>query len=71
MKVAEQKARYLLTLRSTTELVGDFEATEKVNDPSIYMVRGWLMDELESRDAEAFEAWIDSDKESPGTFYIK
>lgn len=71
MTVAEQKARYLLTLRSTTELVGDFEATEKVNDPSIYMVRGWLMDELESRDAEAFEAWIDSDKESPRTFYIK
>lgn len=71
MTVAEQKARYLLTLRSTTELVGDFEATEKVNDPSIYMVRGWLMDELESRDAEAFESWIDSDKESPRTFYIK
>ena len=70
MTVAEQKARYLLTLRTTEQLIGDFEATETVNDSAIYMVRGWLMDELESRNAQAFEAWIDSDEVSPRKFYM-
>ena len=55
MTVAEQKARYLLTLRTTPELVADFEATETVNDSAIYMVRGWLMDELENRNSTTFE----------------
>ena len=25
------------------------------------VVRGWLMDELEARDPEGFEAWMDSE----------
>ena len=27
----------------------------------VYMVRGWIMAELEARDPEAFDAWLDSD----------
>ena len=70
MTVAEQKARYLLTLRTIPELVADFEATETVNDSAIYMVRGWLMDELENRNSTAFENWIESNEESPRKFYL-
>lgn len=32
-------------------------------------VRGWLLDELEHRDADAFLAWIDSDQDSPRPFF--
>lgn len=58
---AELKARALLARMSTERLVEQFELTETVNDPNIPTVRGWLMDELEKRDPEAFEAWTDSD----------
>lgn len=27
----------------------------------VYMVRGWIMAELEARDPEAFDAWLDSE----------
>lgn len=70
MTVAEQKARKLIAGRTTTDLIADFEITEKSTDPHIYIVRGWLMDELEARDSKAFEKWIDSEEESPRKFYI-
>ena len=34
------------------------------------MIRGWYMDELENRDAEAFDKWLDSKEESPRKFYL-
>lgn len=51
----------MLALRSTRKLIDDFEATENIQDPNIYMVREWLMDELEHRNPAAFDAWIESD----------
>ena len=30
-------------------------------DTNIYTVRGWLMAELERRNPEAFDAWLDSE----------
>ena len=70
MTNAEMKARKLIGARSTENLVSDFEATETSSDPNIYIVRGWIMDELQKRNAEAFDAWIDSEEESPRKFFI-
>ena len=42
---------------------------EEGNQEEIPMVRGWLMDELESRNQEAFDAWIDSCEDSPERFF--
>lgn len=64
-----QEARELLATRTLAELIDEWELTDlaienRTNDPSIYTVRGWLMDELEARDPEAFNKWIDTDFES-------
>lgn len=36
-------------------------------------VRGWLMDELENRDPEAFDAWIENitANDDPKTYFLK
>lgn len=69
-KRAEKKARELVAGRTTEQLITDFELTNKSKDPYIYIVRGWLMDELEKRDAEAFDKWIDSYDDSPRKYYL-
>lgn len=71
MTSAEAKARKMISTRSIEELIRDFETTEFLNTPEVPMIRGWYMDELEKRDSEAFEKWIDSDEESPRKFFIK
>ena len=52
-------------------LVLSFELTELGKGQEIPMVRGWLMDELETRNPEAFEKWLDSCEDSPRKFYIQ
>lgn len=69
MTAAEQKARKLIKAETTANLIAEFELTETMDLPDIYIVRGWLMDELESRDSKAFETWIDSNEASPRKFY--
>lgn len=69
MNAAEMKARNLIAERTTEELIEQFELTEISTESTIYIVRGWLMDELEKRNPEAFEAWIDSNEDSPRKFY--
>ena len=44
------------------DLLDQWELTTNINDPEIATVRGWLMDELESRNPEAFNAWLDQDE---------
>ena len=70
MTNAEKRARKLIALRSTEDIIRDFELTEHINDPEIPMIRGWYMDELENRDAEAFDKWLDSTEDSPRKFYL-
>lgn len=71
MTAAEIKARNLIANRTIEQIITEFELTEKINDwQLISMIRGWYMDELEKRDAAAFDKWIDSDQESPRKFYI-
>ncbi len=46
---------------SLSKLVELFELTASMNDENIPTVRGWLMDEIESRNPEGFDRWLDSD----------
>jgi len=56
---AIEKAKLMISHRSTANLIDDFILTSAVDDANIPTVRGWIMDELESRNPEAFAAWID------------
>ena len=44
---------------SLSRLLDLWELTETNNDKNIYVVRGWLMDEIESRNPAGFDAWLD------------
>lgn len=52
----------MLSNATLADLLDEWELTSKINDPAIPTVRGWLMDELESRNPEAFNAWLDQDE---------
>ena len=73
MNATAAKAAILdqIAARSTEQLCYDFAATRglDVTDPAVTMVRGWLMDELEQRDTDAFDAWVFSDEDFPHRFY--
>lgn len=60
MTIEEMKE--LLSNATLAELLEEWELTSKINDPEIATVRGWLMDELKSRNPEAFNAWLDQDE---------
>lgn len=62
MTAAEAKAREMISNLTLADLLDEWELTSKINNPEIYTVRGWLMDELESRNPEAFDKWLDSDE---------
>ena len=70
MTQAEIKARKKVAALTTKNIIFQFELTENMNDVNIPTVRGWLMDELEKRNPEAFDAWMESDEESPRKFFI-
>ena len=67
----EKKIKQLLASQSTKRLVDLFEASDEVKDEDVYTVRGWLLDELEIRDKEAFELFLDSNESSPRKFFLK
>lgn len=47
---------------STKQLLMLWDLTESMDrSPELPIVRGWLMDELEARDPEGFDEWMDSD----------
>lgn len=60
MTRAEKEARELLKQQTLDDLLTQWELTAIYNNENIYTVRGWLMDELESRNTEAFNKWLDS-----------
>lgn len=65
----QQMAKNMLTSQSTEQLIDAFDATETANDAATFEVRGWLMEELESRNPVAFETWLESNEASPKRFY--
>ena len=70
MNAAENRAKNMIHELSTEEIINQFELTEALEMTiETATVRGWLMDELEARNEEAFEAWIDSNEDSPRKFY--
>lgn len=69
MTAAESKARARIEALTTTQILFQFDLTEKINNEYIPVVRGWLMDELEKRDPEAFDEWLDSEEPTPRKFY--
>lgn len=58
----EIKARNMITNQTLAELFDEWELTGKINTPEIAIVRGWLMDEFEKRNPEAFNKWLDSEE---------
>ena len=71
MPPAEAKARNMLKGRTTYQLIADWEESD--NHPiseALVIVRGFIMDELESRNPAAFECWLLSNEASPRKFFV-
>lgn len=66
MTAAEQK----IATKPTEMLIEIMELTLTDHRPEVPTVRGWVMDELERRDPEAFMAWMDSEDGSPRNFFL-
>ena len=60
MKV-EERAKAMISKLSLEELLTQWELTSVINDENIPMVRGWLMEELEKRNPDGFNAWLESE----------
>lgn len=55
-KNAEKNARTMLSRLSTEQLIKEFDMTEDIPITlELSLVRGWIMDELEKRNPEAFD----------------
>ena len=52
------------------QLIESFELTDARNDKEMPTVRGWMMDEMERRNPEAFEAWLNGDATIPARKYF-
>lgn len=59
MKTASFDLKELKNMK-TERLLDLWELTTEIQDPYISTVRSWLMDELEGRNPEGFECWLDS-----------
>lgn len=66
MNAAEQK----IAAHKTEMLIEIMELTLTDQRPEVPTVRGWVMDELERRDPEAFAEWLDSEDGSPRNFFL-
>ena len=74
MTTTNTKIPAIIKNMTTKQLIETFIETGKINNENIPTVRGWLMDELEARNPEAFDAWMDSkdceDEDLPKYFNI-
>lgn len=61
MTKEERLAVKTIASLSTERLLEQWELTEAINDPQMPTVRVWLMDELEKRNPEGFEKWLDGE----------
>jgi len=67
------KAQNILKACSTKALLEQFNLTEKMRNSESYMVRGWIMDELECRNEQAFNQYLDdcgTEQEKPIEHYF-
>lgn len=63
MNIIEEKARELISNQQLADLLDEWELTTNNPDPEICTVRGWLMDEFEKRNPEAYNEWLDGEAE--------
>lgn len=68
MTPQEAYARNMIAIRPLEKLIADFELLDaRIVDADHpftaeeAMVRGWIMDDLERRNPQAFEAWLDDE----------
>lgn len=59
MKKPEMMARETLKNASLAKLLDLWELTDTLNGPQVPTVRGWLIDEIERRNPDGFDAWLD------------
>lgn len=65
-----QKARRMLEGRSMPQLLNEWDTLDAMPiNEDVAIGRGWLMDELERHDANAFDAWIDDYDASPRKYF--
>lgn len=55
------KALEMLKTYSLEKLCDLWDLTENMNGPEVPTVRGWLMNEIESRNPSGFDSWLDQD----------
>jgi hypothetical protein len=68
---ATHKLISLFAQLNTEMLIESFELTEGRKEDEIPTVRGWLMDEMERRNSDAFDAWIEGDANlSPRQYFL-
>lgn len=58
---AERRAKELVAARTTAQLLDMWDMTTVSNNPCVYSVREWLMDELEKRYPRQFNEWLDGE----------
>ena len=61
MNKPEMMARETLKNSSLKKLLDLWELTDTLKGPQVPTVRGWLMDEIERRNPDGFDAWLDQD----------
>lgn len=67
---ATERAKRMLAKRTMAQLIADWELTERLPYTiELSLTRGWLMDEFERRDPEAYDAWIEAYDASPRDFF--
>jgi hypothetical protein len=69
-QTAANQAKNSLKTKSTDAIILAFDSIRTAQGEELNHVRGWIMDELESRNQDAFNAWLDSNEASPRTFYL-
>lgn len=66
----ENQAKEMLQDMTIKGIIDAFDAMIGVTIAESATVRGWLMDELERRNPEKFEQFLDSSEESPRSFFL-
>lgn len=67
---ATERAKRMLAKRTMAQLIADWELTERLPYTiELSLTRGWLMDEFERRDPEAYDAWLEAYDASPRDFF--
>ena len=67
---ATERAKRMLAKRTMAQLIADWELTERLPyTPELPVTRGWLMDEFERRDPEAYDAWLEAYDASPRDYF--